>query len=166
MQAILKKARETYGNKNQLMVCIEELNELACVLAKYPRYEDDGKATHELYDKALDEVADVYIVLEHIKAIFDITEEALWQRRSKKTARLNRWLHHSNSMVETTVDREVETTSARPCAKAIATDVEGKKSCLTCGNYPYTEEIYNSTCAHCLKAQATEGNLPFYTPKE
>ena len=41
----LEKARKTYGNKNQIMVCMEELCELACVLAKYPRYEDETKAT-------------------------------------------------------------------------------------------------------------------------
>lgn len=31
MSKILKQARDTYGNKNQILVCIEELNELACV---------------------------------------------------------------------------------------------------------------------------------------
>ena len=59
IKATLEKARQTYGNKNQIMVCMEELNELSCVLAKFPRYEDEQKATQDLHDKALDEVADV-----------------------------------------------------------------------------------------------------------
>ena len=54
MGEILSKARETYGNKNQILVCIEELNELACVLAKYPRYDDDKEAVRDLYSKAID----------------------------------------------------------------------------------------------------------------
>ena len=38
---VLEEARNTYGSKNQILVCMEELNELACVLAKYPRYDDE-----------------------------------------------------------------------------------------------------------------------------
>ena len=143
MREILKKARETYGNRNQLLVSIEELNELACVLAKYPRYEDDAKATQELYDKALDEVADVYTILEHVKAIFGITEEALWIRRSAKAGRLQRWLSHSNSMTETVKDRAVEGDTCKGCS------VEK------------TEKSYDEKCVHCLKAQATEGIAPY-----
>ena len=52
VKAPLKKARDTYGNKNQILVCMEELCELSCVLAKYPRYADENKATSELHDKA------------------------------------------------------------------------------------------------------------------
>ena len=105
---VLLKARKTYGNKNQILVCIEELNELACVLAKYPRYEDEKKATKELYQKALDEVADVYIILEHVKKIFHISEVDLSERMSKKVSRVSRWLNHSTSMQESIDDRTVE----------------------------------------------------------
>ena len=154
MQEILKKARETYGNHNQLLVCIEELNELACVLAKYPRYEDDNKATCELYDKALDEVADVYTILEHIKAIFGISEEALWNRRSKKTARLARWLEHSDSMTETLVDREVKADKEELYKELRPSSCRGCK-------VKWNQENYDSKCVHCLKAQATEGIAPY-----
>ena len=98
MDEVLRKARQVYGNKNQIMVCIEELNELACVLAKYPRYADEKKATQELHDKALDEVADVYTILEHVKKIMGITEDALLQRRMLKVNRVKKWLSHSDSM--------------------------------------------------------------------
>lgn len=150
MQEILRKARKTYGNKNQILVCIEELNELACVLAKYPRYTDEEQAKKELYSKALDEVADVYTVLEHIKAIFDISEEALWQRRGVKVGRVQRWLSHSTSMNETITDRDVEPAG------------ENAPMCSGCIHVvDFTEATYRDKCVHCLKAQATEGTAPF-----
>ena len=150
MQEILSKARETYGNKNQILVCIEELNELACVLAKYPRYTDEEQARKELYSKALDEVADVYTVLEHIKAIFDISEDALWQRRGIKVGRVQRWLSHSTSMNETITDRAVE---------PISKDAPMCSGCIHAADF--SEATYNDKCVHCLKAQSTEGIAPF-----
>jgi NTP pyrophosphatase (non-canonical NTP hydrolase) len=105
----LQKARDTYGNKNQIMVSIEELNELACVLAKYPRYEEHEKAIEELKEKAVDEVADVMIVINHIVNIFEMDwQEEIEPRIDKKIERLRRWLEKSESMEQTTVDREVK----------------------------------------------------------
>ena len=145
MKEILARARRTYGNDKQILVCIEELNELACVLSKYPRYKNEEKATQELFDKALDEVADVYTILEHVKAIFNMSEELIWQRRSVKVGRLNRWLTHSDSIDETIKDRTVTGDTCTTCRRA------------------KTEENYNKYCVHCLKAQATEGTSPYYT---
>lgn len=145
MKKILRTARKTYGNRNQLLVSIEELNELACVLAKYPRYEDDKTAVKELYDKALDEVADVYTILEHVKAIFGISEEALWRRRTAKAVRLQRWMSNSSSMVETTKDRAVESEST------------SVNVCKTCKRELTTEETWENYCRPCFQAQATEG---------
>lgn len=104
---VLEKARETYGVNNQILVCIEELNELACVLAKFPRYENPEQASIELHKKALDEVADVEIILCHVKSIFGLTGEEILTRKEAKLERLGRWLNESNSMRQTTVDREV-----------------------------------------------------------
>ena len=109
--ATLSKARETYGNKNQILVCMEELCELACVLAKYPRYADEIKATKELHDKALDEVADVMIILDHVKSILNIGDEELSLRIDAKIERVSRWLDHSSDMQETVDDREVKQTT-------------------------------------------------------
>ena len=53
---VLSKARLTYGNKNQISVAIEELNELACVLCKFIRYEHEEDAVEALYDKVVDEL--------------------------------------------------------------------------------------------------------------
>ena len=147
---ILKDARDTYGNKNQILVCMEELNELACVLAKYPRYEDESKATLELYDKTLDEVADVMIILDHVKNIFKISDEALDARISKKVSRLARWLLHSNSMQETIDDRVVSLCDG--CTRFGAKDEDG--------------QIYENYCSPCYRAQATEGIAPFHRKAE
>lgn len=104
---VLEKARKTYGSKNQILVCIEELNELACVLAKYPRYESELEAKEKLRDAVLDEVADVVVILEHVKSILELSETEVGDRILKKLIRLDRWLEHSSSMQETVEDRKV-----------------------------------------------------------
>ena len=148
MDEILKKARSVYGDRNQILVCIEELNELCCVLAKYPRYENAEEASEELFEKALDEVADVYTILEHVKAIFHMTEGDVLERRFRKVTRLKRWLTHSDSISETVYDRTVE---GDVC-----------KDCMIIRN----EENYDNYCVSCLKAQATEGIAPYKITKE
>lgn len=148
MQELLAKAREAYGNKNQILVCIEELNELACVLAKYPRYEDESIATQELHDKVLDEVADVFTILQHVMAIFELTGDDVYMRRCKKLGRLKKWLSHSNSMQETVDDRSLE------------------DYCSGCVRDRKAREVYEECCVHCLKAQATEGKAPYKLTKE
>lgn len=105
---VLEHARNTYGTRNQILVSIEELNELACVLAKYPRYDSELDAQIELFNKALDEVADVEIVLNHIKAIMCISADRLNERKLAKLERLERWLSKSDSMQVTTEDRIIE----------------------------------------------------------
>lgn len=148
----LKTARDTYGSKNQILVCIEELNELACVLAKYPRYESEDEARKNLYDKALDEVADVTIILEHVRQIFNLTDEAVDSRISKKIARLSRWLLHSNSMQETVDDRKIDENN--PC-KGCVRDIKDKSTM-----------VWDTFCRPCHQAQATEGISPFFCKEE
>lgn len=159
MDEVLRKARQVYGNKNQIMVCIEELNELACVLAKYPRYADEKKATQELHDKALDEVADVYTILEHVKAIMNLTDDDVLNRRMIKVNRVKKWLNHSESMQETIDDRELEEDISGDCVNS--TVDESASFCMGCMRDKRIKEVYDSCCAPCLKAQATEGVSPF-----
>ena len=104
---VLAKARETYGDTAQILVSNEELCELAAVCSKYPRYNTKEKAQDELHDKAVDEVADVLIVLDHVINIFGLTPVDIGDRIAGKVARLERWINTSNSMEQTTVDREV-----------------------------------------------------------
>ena len=105
---ILKKARDTYGDTAQILVSVEELNELSCVCAKFPRYEDADRARKELHNKAVDEVADVLIVLDHIINIFDLTPVDIGERVEAKVARMERWLSASKSQSQTMVDRKVK----------------------------------------------------------
>ena len=106
-QKLLQKARDTYGSKNQIIVSIEECNELSAILAKFARYHNSDTAATTLKPQVLDEVADVYVVLEHVKAIFNITNTEILERAEKKLQRLERWLETSDDMEQTTIDRKV-----------------------------------------------------------
>lgn len=143
---ILEEARQTYGNKNQILVCIEELNELACVLAKFPRYEDESKAREELYDSVLDEVADVVIILDHVQHILQIGNEEVADRIKKKIGRLERWLENSSSMQRTLEDRAVSTVD-----------------CKTCQNWNNPDY---GMCKTCMSTEGVEGIRPFYKPRK
>lgn len=105
---ILEKIRKTYGNTTQILVSNEELCELAAVCAKFPRYTDPEKARSELHSAAVDEVADVMIILDHIINIFGLSEAEVRSRIEGKVDRITRWLAKSNSQEQTTVDREVK----------------------------------------------------------
>lgn len=104
---LLKQARETYGDTTQILISVEELCELACVCAKFPRFEAPDIAREKLYSKALDEVADTLIVLDHIVNIFQLTPVDIGERVDAKMARMYRWLHASTSQAQTMIDREV-----------------------------------------------------------
>lgn len=105
---ILAKARQTFGDTTQILVAMEELCELACVCAKYPRYENSSNAKEELHNKAIDELADVTVVINHIINIMDIDPYEVEKRISGKVARVERWVNKSSSMQITTEDRKVE----------------------------------------------------------
>lgn len=105
----LAKARETYGAKNQILVSIEELCELASVCAKYPRYGTHEKAVAELRGHVLEEMGDVLNALDHIQAIFGISYDEAVEVAAAKGGRVARWLSKSAGMEITTEDREVGT---------------------------------------------------------
>ena len=151
MEKTLQLARETYGNKNQILVCIEELNELACVLAKYPRYDSEEEARLKLTDAAIDEVADVIIILDHVQNILQLSTESIQDRIKKKVGRLERWLNNSDSMQRTVEDRAVEDSS------------EPLPICVVCENSDNPEA---NMCATCRAAEAIDGSRPFYKPKK
>ena len=104
---ILSDLRKTYGNTTQILVSNEELCELAAVCAKFPRYKDPDKARVELHSAAIDEVADVMIILDHVINIFRLKDEDIRKRIDGKMDRIVRWLAESSDQEQTTVDREV-----------------------------------------------------------
>lgn len=105
---VLETARRTFGDTTQILVAMEELCELACVCAKYPRYDKRSNARDDLHTKAIDEIADVTVVLNHVINIMDIDPAEVEKRIHAKIDRLHRWVVKSNSMQVTVEDRKVE----------------------------------------------------------
>lgn len=115
---VLQEIRDTYGNTTQILISNEELCELAAVCAKFPRYEDPAKAKEMLHSRAIDEVADVMIILDHIINIFELSREEVLSRIDGKIDRISRWLKASDSQEQTTIDRDVKEKYSRPpCGK-------------------------------------------------
>lgn len=108
MTNVLQAIRSLYGNKHQISVCVEELNELACVLCKYSRYDTEEQAIQELKNSVLDEYVDVCIILEHIKAIFNLRDTEIARHYDAKLDRVSRWVESENKTPEQTlIDRKV-----------------------------------------------------------
>lgn len=103
---VLRRARATYGDSNQIAVSIEEMSELTKVLTKYFRYDKDT-AVSKLREDALDEVTDVYIILEHVKSIFGLRNGEINKRSEAKLSRLSRWMDNSSEFSYTMEDRDV-----------------------------------------------------------
>ena len=113
---VLQLARDTYGTTKQILVSNEELCELAAVCAKFPRYDDEHTAQKALYEKAVGEVADVIIVLDHIINIFRINDKDLSLSIEGKINRLNGWLQKSTSSEQTTIDRDIPSSPCKNCS--------------------------------------------------
>lgn len=153
---VLSKARETYGDTAQILVSNEELCELAAVCAKFPRYKDKKTAQKELHQKAVDEVADVLIILDHMINIFELTPVEIGERVAGKIARLNNWLNTSNSMEQTTKDRAVPEATQMSLFES---------SPINCGRCKHMGNFNNlKPGGRCLSCVENEGNL--FEPSE
>ena len=143
---VLAKARETYGNDQQVVIAMGELSELVTAISKYPRYSSDHKeqAREDLHDAVLDEVADVFVVLDHVINIFDLSYEEIQAQVTKKVSRVGRWLSSSNSMEQTIVDR------ALVDQKPTLDDKIAAALCSSCA-YKHKKAIApgNATCSRC-----------------
>lgn len=156
----LEQARQTYGDSAQILVANEELCELAAVCAKFPRYSDREEAKQKLHDKAIDEVADVFVILEHVVSIFGLTEEEVTARVGAKIDRLSRWLESSDSMQKTTEDREV-VTPPRIVIEPKINKVEYSAKCKNCKNIFHFKELKPG--GKCYRCALGDDN---YEPKE
>ena len=168
---ILYDLRKTYGNTTQILVSNEELCELAAVCAKFPRYKDPDKARAELRSAAVDEVADVLIILDHVINIFRLKDEEIRKRIDGKLDRIVRWLAESSDQEQTTVDREVREgvnpqLGENPAEKPQRRSVEDPPSspcsgCIHVGNYQNLKPGHRcSTCAtkgFSMKATRRQG---------
>lgn len=74
--AVCKRAVEAYGKEHRLIICMEEMAELTKELTKNLR------GRRNLQDIS-EEVADVEIMLEQVKVIFDLKEEVSEAKEAK-----------------------------------------------------------------------------------
>lgn len=74
--AVCKRAVDAYGKEHQLIICMEEMAELTKELTKNLR------GRRNLQDIS-EEVADVEIMLEQVKVIFDLKEEVSEAKEAK-----------------------------------------------------------------------------------
>ena len=78
----LQLIRLNYGRKVTLEKCKEELQELIQAL-----YKNDFENVHE-------EIADVYNILSHIKAYYNISDEEIKERQQYKVKRQFKRMRH------------------------------------------------------------------------
>lgn len=82
-----RAAFDRFGEPHQLMICFEEMAELAKAISKAIRYSREGHKNH-----ICEEIADVEIMLEQVKMIFGIDDEDVEMWRLDKIVRLRRTL--------------------------------------------------------------------------
>lgn len=166
---ILYDLRKTYGNTTQILVSNEELCELAAVCAKFPRYKDPKKARAELHSAAIDEVADVMIILDHVINIFQLRDEDIRKRIDGKLDRIVRWLAQSSDQEQTTVDREVREgvnpqLGENPAEKPQEQPREGsvQMNCVGCAHVGEFQQLkMGGRCVICA-----QNNWSLWEPKE
>ena len=88
------KAINTYGVENQMIKTVEELSELSQALCKIltSKFTDDNS---EIFENIFEEIADVEIMLEQCKIMFQCDKEVnKWKQ--KKIERLEKRLEGEN----------------------------------------------------------------------
>lgn len=108
MDVTLPLARKAYGDKNQIIVAMEELSELSCAIAKFCRYNTTEEAVQMTVAKVIGEVADVMIILDTIQRIYGYPMKEVYLIMERKLNRLDGWLIKSASMTQTTIYRELD----------------------------------------------------------
>ncbi len=112
---ILQAARNEYGPFKELSVAAEELNELAGILMKLFRYDSMENAVEALRDKILTECADTFNALDHIQAVFNISDDEIIQEAAKKADRMAVWLINKNPLAASIKDRTIPKTPCGTC---------------------------------------------------
>lgn len=87
-QKIYKKAIETYGENAQLDMAIEEMAELTKEICKKKRAADNR-------DEIIEEMADVYVMLEQLKIMCKIWDYEIIDQIQFKTKRLSERLKNN-----------------------------------------------------------------------
>ncbi|MDE7389518.1 MAG: hypothetical protein K2M82_01040 [Lachnospiraceae bacterium] len=88
-KAVFSNTLDCYGMDSQIRIAEEELNELQKELFKWQRGEENR-------NHILEEMADVSIVFDQLKMMFNISDGEL---QKKRTAKINRLVDRLNSAV-------------------------------------------------------------------
>ena len=87
----IKQVRELNTTSNILTIAIEELSELIQAICKLKRLTNQDKTLRkeekQIYGELKEELADVYLLLEQIKIINDISDYEIERRISEKIRR-------------------------------------------------------------------------------
>jgi DNA polymerase III delta prime subunit len=101
-EEIDKKAIETWGKKLQVIVTVEELSELSKELMKYLRKSELGKIDNRILEacnsRILEEMADVEIMLNQLKMIFN-NKERFESYKKLKLEKVENWLSKSKEVM-------------------------------------------------------------------
>lgn len=71
---IMKKALKKNGKIKQSVIAMEECSELIKAISKMIRYSSDEDSVCMYKDNLIEEMADVYIILDELKMMYDILE--------------------------------------------------------------------------------------------
>ena len=88
-KSVIENALDKWGSMSELVVTIEELSELQKEVTKQIR--NEGKM-----ENLVEEMADVYIVMEYLKMIFTITDDDINREVEKKLNRRENRLNTEN----------------------------------------------------------------------
>ena len=88
-KSVIENALDKWGSMSELVVTIEELSELQKEVTKQIR--NEGKM-----ENLVEEMADVYIVMEYLKMILAITDDDINREVEKKLNRLENRLNTEN----------------------------------------------------------------------
>ena len=84
---IMKKALEKNGKFKQSVIAMEECSELIKAISKMIRYSSDEDSVCMYKDNLIEEMADVYIILDELKMMYDILEFDIEQMINQKIDR-------------------------------------------------------------------------------
>ena len=103
-QEVFSKAIEEYGRQHQLIVLFEEMSELQKEVCKSVRY----KTSKTILAHIAEEIADVSIMLDQAKMMFNISDEDVEGWRLDKVVRLRERLGLAPMLIPDKGDDYVE----------------------------------------------------------
>lgn len=106
---LLHNATVMFGSERQSLIAMEECSELCQSISKCLRYYDSRNYNSEVNDKYRDnlaeEVADVLIMIEQLKEIYNVNEQDIQEWINKKEGRLKENLKKTDGNIIYAVSR-------------------------------------------------------------